>query len=263
MRSRPISLVPFALVTVVVAVAVAGGSAMAGTSSPPDSGDHSGLDDADRDASIVCAELAAVPERLDEVEQIPGFDEPLLWRIQGVAMLAQAAGLGDPSHAEMGTAGETLLRALAVVEFDAFNEALAAMRAECDGTLTDTVTATADDAVTTAAADTVTSVDETTTGLADAALDAGSTCTLVDDVDEDFLILEMPGFDDPVLWRLQAISGFGEAAGRGDPAYAAMGEAASALYTSVQRFSQEDFDAAIGQLRDECTALPSTTEGHQ
>lgn len=112
MSWRPIRLLPFAVVTAVAALA--GGSAMAGASSPPDSGDHSGLDDADRDASIVCAELAAVPERLDEVGQIPGFDEPLLWRIQGVAALAQAAGLGDPSHAEMGTAGETLLRAFEI-----------------------------------------------------------------------------------------------------------------------------------------------------
>lgn len=251
MRPRPTGLITtaaaVAIATVAVAVAVTGSSVAAATSAPPDSSDPGATVDAERDAAIVCAELATVPERLDGVDQFPDLDDPLLWRLQGIGALAQAVGLGDPGLADIGSAGEQLLRAWSVIDPDATNEALATLRSSCD------------DTAPTVGDDTATPASIITDGAA--ALDADSTCTLVDDVDEGFVVMEMPGLDHPLLWQLQAISGFGEAAGRGDAAYAALGDAAADLYTAIQLFDQDKFDVAIGQLRDECSAVstPTTT----
>lgn len=97
-------------------------------------------------------------------------------------------------------------------------------------------------------------------GLDEVDLDARDTCSAVNRLPEayDDLPADLPGFDDPEFWRIQAVQALAQGAAAGDPTYRRLGEAGEALGRTVQRFDGDAINDALAELHAACADLFDT-----
>lgn len=83
------------------------------------------------DVHALCLLVDGLPEQLAFPDDFPGFDDPLSWRLQGIASLGQAAALGDDAHQAVGHAAEELERSRNTFDAEGFAKALDGLRHGC------------------------------------------------------------------------------------------------------------------------------------
>lgn len=247
MHWRASSLVPGLLAAAVAlgASVAHAGSEPADPSPTPGSEQRQDAPDAtDLDVRIMCQELEiGLPAGYGAPEDVPGFDDAEFHRLTAVAALAVAAGLGDAGYEAIGEAGDTLFAAWSRMRVDVLDDAMATLRDEC---------AALDDAP-----------DDTSAGetaMTATGFDVHAACLLVDGLPTPFTFPDdVPGIDDPLLWRIQAIAGLGQAAALADDAHRALGEAARAFDQARLRLDADDFVTALDELREECASAGGGT----
>jgi hypothetical protein len=84
----------------------------------------------DSDAKAACSALDRVPASASTLDKL-SLQDPVLWRLQALGPLAQAAGKSDKKYAPLAKIGQRITDGVAKLDSDEVSDALRDMRAEC------------------------------------------------------------------------------------------------------------------------------------
>lgn len=84
----------------------------------------------DSDAKAACSALDRIPASASTLDKL-SLQDPVLWRLQALGPLAQAAGKSDRRYAALARIGQRITDGVAKLDSDQVSDALRDMRAEC------------------------------------------------------------------------------------------------------------------------------------